>query len=194
MLNRIMKYKNQNLSPNAELIFKKVMFKGDSKEIFNKGVSDDTMAFFIKVSTDTIEVFLSKYPEIKDTFTISEFDNFKSLMYEAIGLGFHIYYAEKIYVKRDAQFSKHTGTKFMKYLNKKFNEYFVTESKNPDEITPPYIVEVAKQLAFTLFNEGIIKAELAKKELPQEFIDSSLMQLIWLILMGYDLSVLQEEY
>jgi len=53
---------------------------------------------------------------------------------------------------------------------------------------------VAKQLSFTLFNEGIIKTELTKKKVPQEFIDSSLMQLIWLTLMGYDLSVLQEEY
>ena len=189
-----MKDKSQNLSPEAELIFRKVMFKGDSNEIFNHGVSDDTMVFFIKVANDTIEVFLSKYPQIKDSFSVNEFDKFKSLMYEAVGLGFHIFYAEKVYLKKDDHFSKHSGSKFLEYLDKEFNGYFVTESKNPDEITPSYIVEVAKQLAFTLFNEGIIKSELTKKKLPQEFIDSSLMQIIWLILMGYDLSVLQEEY
>ena len=188
--------KNKQLSETANLLLTKVLLDHTKPVdvVFGAGVSDDMMAFFIKVAQNVTETFLSKFPEINDTLTINELNGFKALLNEAIGVGYRIYYAEKIYVKKDDHFSKHSGPKFIEYLNKEFNDYFVNESKNPDEITPSYIVEVSKQLAFTLFNEGIVKNGLTNKKLPQEFIDSSLMQPLWLILMGYTLSVLQEKY
>lgn len=188
--------KNEQLSETANLLLTKVILDHSKpvEVIFGAGVSEDMMAFFIKVARNVTEKFLSKFPEINDGLTINELKKIETLLNEAIGVGYRVYYAEKVYVKKDDHFSKHSGPKFVEYLNKEFNDYFVKETKNPDAITPPYIVEVAKQLALTLFNEVIVKNGIPKKKLPQEFLDSSLMQPLWLILMGYTLSVLQEKY
>lgn len=187
---------NTSLSGKASELFKKAfwMTPEGTKFAFEQGISEDTMAVFTVVANNVFETFLSKFPAIKDELTVTQYDELSNLLLEAVGIGYKIYYAEKVYLKNDNQFSKHTGAKYKSYLLKEFDNYFSKETKNPDDITPSYVFETAKQFNQLLFSEGISKKGLLDKKLPQECKDALLIQPLYLILMGYALSALQEQY
>jgi len=192
---------DNQMSETANELVKKTLFYADQLS-FKEGVSDDMMAVEISIVNKVVDGMVALYPDLTTVLSDEEFGKFKNVFYEAIGVGYKIYWAERKYIKKEHDFVKFKGPKFQAYLIRGWEAYFVNNTKDFEPLLQPYIMEVVNYFGRLMFKGGFLDngsgllQKMATIGDDGDFlIKANLVgQIDAFILNGYILSILQDDY
>jgi hypothetical protein len=182
----------QELSPGQAELYKRTLFI--TPAALKRGVSSATMGVCTSIALNLLDGYKEKSPDMTDKLSVKEYEAFKSLLLEAIGVGFKLYFAERRLAERTEPVG-HTGKIFEQYLIEGYQAYWVDDTKHPDDLISTETYQVVHRLGNFLMAEGLLKTGILEKfKSQEELLSGIVLGPSWLVSVGYTLAVLQENY